>query len=265
VLVQPVYKDNSLGPVLHVVVKPNGSNWVERKLDPKLNADPWVAFENTGTRYAARVAADGWTGELAVPWPLLADAKRGMPTLLRFNFSQHRPAAGESASWAGPVDFGRDDALTGLLHLKLPLPGQAGDAVRGDGGGRRPGDDRAVRGRDADCGLRIFPAPKGGSTIAGGAAPGEEHGKHKAPKGRKSRFAPRKRPALSPLRGFRVGPIIQPGARAPGYGAFAPSGLENPQSASASAIRNPQFPPSRCPPPLHRFQCRLTHGHRPNV
>jgi hypothetical protein len=25
---------------------------------------------------------------------------------------------GESASWAGPVDFGRDDGFTGVLYLK---------------------------------------------------------------------------------------------------------------------------------------------------
>ncbi len=129
-LVQPVYVNNSLGPLLHVVVKPNGSSWVERKLNPKAHANPWEPFESTGIRYVAAVAAAAavangadaakgkWTGELAIPWKILNDPNLGMPTLLRFNFSQHRTATGESASWAGPVDFGRDDAFTGVLYLR---------------------------------------------------------------------------------------------------------------------------------------------------
>jgi len=40
--------------------------------------------------------------------------------MLRFNVTQHRADSGESASWAGPVDFGRDDALTGVLILREP-------------------------------------------------------------------------------------------------------------------------------------------------
>ena len=31
---------------------------------------------------------------------------------------QHQASTGESASWAGPVDHGRDDAFMGLLHLR---------------------------------------------------------------------------------------------------------------------------------------------------
>ena len=42
------------------------------------------------------------------------------PTLLRFNFSQHKAATGESATWAGPVDFRRDEAFMGLLYLRSP-------------------------------------------------------------------------------------------------------------------------------------------------
>lgn len=139
VLIQPIYGDNTLGPILHVVCKPNGSNWVERKLDPRLNADPWESFEGTGTRYAAHLSGDKWTGELAIPWKVLDSKEHGRPTLLRFNFVQHRSAFGESASWAGPVDFGRDDALTGLLVLKYPLPGNPGDAVQAPGGSGTPG------------------------------------------------------------------------------------------------------------------------------
>lgn len=139
ILIQPVYADNTLGPILHVVCKPNGSNWVERKLDPRLNADPWETIEGTGTRYAAQLSGDQWTGELAIPWKVLDSKDHGRPTLLRFNFVQHRSAFGESASWAGPVDFGRDDALTGLLILKYPLPGQPGDAVQLPGSTGVPG------------------------------------------------------------------------------------------------------------------------------
>ncbi|HEX8911952.1 MAG TPA: hypothetical protein VF796_06300, partial [Humisphaera sp.] len=133
VLIQPVYRDNSVGPLLHVVVKPNGSNWVERRLDPKRNADPWEPFEGTGTRYYADVGNGRWTGELSVPWKLLAHPQLELPRMLRFNFVQHRAAVGESASWAGPIDFGRDDALTGLLYVTLPMAGNPGDAVAAPG------------------------------------------------------------------------------------------------------------------------------------
>jgi hypothetical protein len=131
-LIQPIYADNSLGATLHIVCKPNGSSWMERKLNPLLNANPWAPFVGNGTRYAATVAADKWTGEVAIPWALLQDSKGRLPTLLRFNFSQHQQTTGESARWAGPVDFGRDDALTGLIHVKLPLAGNPGDAVEGN-------------------------------------------------------------------------------------------------------------------------------------
>jgi hypothetical protein len=40
--------------------------------------------------------------------------------VLRFNFIQHKHSTGESASWAGPLDFGRDDAFMGLLYLREP-------------------------------------------------------------------------------------------------------------------------------------------------
>jgi hypothetical protein len=122
VLVQPVYVDNTLGPVFQVVCKPNGSNWVERKLDPHLNADPWVPFLSTGIRYVAALqpGTDKWSGELAIPWRILSDPGLGAPTMLRFNFCQHRHATGESASWAGPVDFGRDDDFMGAIYLRRP-------------------------------------------------------------------------------------------------------------------------------------------------
>jgi hypothetical protein len=119
VLIQAVFDDNSVGPVLHVVCKPSGL-WVERKLDARLNANPWQPLEGTGVRYRAVIDKDksDWRGELAIPWRAVCDADRGVPTLLRFNFMQHRTSTGESASWAGPVDFGRDDSFTGVLYLR---------------------------------------------------------------------------------------------------------------------------------------------------
>jgi hypothetical protein len=117
VLIQAVFDDNSVGPVLHVVCKPTGL-WVERKLDQRLNANPWQPLEGTGVRYKVAIENTDWRGEMAIPWRAICDAGRGVPALLRFNLAQHRTATGESASWAGPVDFGRDDAFTGVLYLR---------------------------------------------------------------------------------------------------------------------------------------------------
>jgi hypothetical protein len=68
--------------------------------------------------YAGRVDGDTWRGEVSVPWKLVEDAKFGRPKVLRFNFVQHKAATGESASWAGPVDFGRDEGLMGVIVLR---------------------------------------------------------------------------------------------------------------------------------------------------
>jgi hypothetical protein len=128
VLVQPVYDDNRLGPVLNLTCKPTG-HWVERKLNPKLNADPWQPLEGARIRYKAALNGSDWRGEVSIPWNAIVEPGAAVPTLLRFNFSQHRTATGESASWAGPVDFGRDDGFTGVLYLKeTRTPGIIGDA-----------------------------------------------------------------------------------------------------------------------------------------
>jgi hypothetical protein len=37
---------------------------------------------------------------------------------LRFNFSQHNTLTGESSSWAGPVDFRRNDCFFGPLLFR---------------------------------------------------------------------------------------------------------------------------------------------------
>jgi hypothetical protein len=118
-LIQPVYEDNSVGPVLHVVCKPSGT-WVERKLDPRMHADPWQPFEGTGIRFASTIDGSDWRGEVAIPWEAINEAGKTRPRLLRFNFVQHKTATGESASWAGPIDFGRDDSFTGILSLTEP-------------------------------------------------------------------------------------------------------------------------------------------------
>jgi hypothetical protein len=118
ILVQPVYADNSAGPVLHMVCKPTG-HWLERKGDPRQSVDPWQPLEGVRVRYMATMEQD-WRGEVAIPWKAINDSGKGRPKLLRFNFSQHRHATGESASWAGPIDFGRDDGFMGLLYLREP-------------------------------------------------------------------------------------------------------------------------------------------------
>lgn len=120
ILVQPIYADNTRGPVLHVVCKPSGATWVERKLDPRTYADPWSAMEGAGLRYVATINDSDWRGEVSIPWKAINDADKKNPVMLRFNFTQHVQETGESASWAGPIDFGRDDAFTGVLVLREP-------------------------------------------------------------------------------------------------------------------------------------------------
>jgi hypothetical protein len=120
-LFQPVYADNTLGPVLHVACKPTGQ-WVERKPDPDAPAGDdgsWSPLEGVGVRYATTVDQGVWRGELAIPWLAVhPDPAKGRPRLMRFNFAQHRTRLGESGSWAGPVDFGRDDRFMGLLVIR---------------------------------------------------------------------------------------------------------------------------------------------------
>jgi hypothetical protein len=119
ILIQPIYVDNTLGPMLYVVCKPSGP-WVERKTGD--NSQPWQPFEGSSVRYASTVDPAGqiWRGEIAIPWKAINAEGHGRPSLLRFNFSQHQNATGESASWAGPIDFGRDEGMMGLIHLRAP-------------------------------------------------------------------------------------------------------------------------------------------------
>ncbi len=119
VLIQPIYIDNTTGPVLHLVCKPGGQ-WIERRLDPRGHVDPWQPVEGAAVRYAGTLDGSTWRGEMAIPWRVIHDRAKGHANLLRFNVIQHKNATGESSSWAGPIDFGRDDAFMGLLHLREP-------------------------------------------------------------------------------------------------------------------------------------------------
>jgi hypothetical protein len=125
VLVQPIYDDNTVGPLTYIACKPNGVAMVKRRLDPRVNLEPWQDIDGTAVRYACDPDHGPWTGEVAIPWQLLQDPGRTtIPKLLRFNVIQHLAANGESDSWAGPIDFDRDDGYMGLLYLReRPAPG----------------------------------------------------------------------------------------------------------------------------------------------
>jgi hypothetical protein len=119
VLIQPIYSDDTTGPTLHIVCKPGGQ-WVERSDADHRSDETWQAFEGAGTRYASNVdpATQIWRGELAIPWSAIIGPGHDRPALLRFNFVQHQNSTGQGASWAGPIDFGRDDAMMGLIQLR---------------------------------------------------------------------------------------------------------------------------------------------------
>ncbi len=114
-VVQALYADGSQGPLLHVVCKPNG-HWVERKVDDPMQVSAWQPFQ-AGIRYAGTVHESTWRGEVAVPFSTLTRGS-DMPVALKFNFVQHKEATGESASWAGPLDAGRDEPITGAIILR---------------------------------------------------------------------------------------------------------------------------------------------------
>jgi hypothetical protein len=124
ILIQPINDDNSLGNLTYITCKPNGVCVVKHRLDPRMNIDPWRAVDGAAVRYAAQPDQGIWTGEVAIPWQLLLDDKSSRPRLLRFNFIQHVQNTGESATWAGPIDFDQDDSFMGLLYLQdLSAPG----------------------------------------------------------------------------------------------------------------------------------------------
>ena len=75
VLIQPVYDDNSLGPVTYLACKPNGVCMVKRRLDPKTNLDPWRETDGTSVRYAADPRDGTWNGEVAIPVEVAAEQR----------------------------------------------------------------------------------------------------------------------------------------------------------------------------------------------
>jgi hypothetical protein len=122
VLIQPIYSDNTVGPLLHLALKKRGQFAASRRRDPSRHAHPWQGFTSADVRYAANIEGSVWRGELAIPWDAInaLELRGRRPAALRFNFSQHFGATGQSASWAGPVDFGRDERFTGLLEIRSP-------------------------------------------------------------------------------------------------------------------------------------------------
>ena len=131
ILIQPIGVNNKLGTLLHIVCKPSGGVWLERKSSSDPNTpSAWQPLDAAAVRYAAKMPDTTWTGEVAIPWSALLSVGESRPALLRFNFVQHKAATGESATWAGPVDFGRDDSFMGLLYLRTPGPQDVTDIVR---------------------------------------------------------------------------------------------------------------------------------------
>jgi len=123
-LIQPIYaKPGDVGQIVHLICRPNGSVVASVKPSPKdqrVMGSEAKAVLGSNVRFETGVDGSVWRGELAIPWDLINDKDhKGMtPTMMRFNFSQYKQATGESSSWAGPVDFGQDDAFMGLLYLR---------------------------------------------------------------------------------------------------------------------------------------------------
>ena len=132
ILIQPIYeKPGDVGQIVHVVCKPKGQMLISTKHSPKNQRLLGNAFKEViGGEVKYRTGVDGgtWRGELQLPWEVINDKDHQdqLPKLLRFNFAQYKESTGESASWAGPVDYGRDDSFMGLLYLRdLKSPGIA--------------------------------------------------------------------------------------------------------------------------------------------
>jgi hypothetical protein len=123
--IQPIYDDNATGPLTYIACKPNGVCVVSRSGGATTRPDTSDQTDTT-VRYAANPQSGTWDGELAIPWSVLMDPNQHLPRLLRFNFIQHRAGNGESDSWAGPIDYDRDDQMMGLIYLRdTSLPGMS--------------------------------------------------------------------------------------------------------------------------------------------
>jgi hypothetical protein len=135
ILVEPIYANvGDIGQVVHIVWKRSGPMVISTKHSPKNQKLLGTAYKDVvgaEVRFASSVEAGTWRGEIAIPWDLINDKDhKGLrPSLVRFNFVQHKGATGESTSWAGPVDYGRDDSFMGLLYLRnAPVPGMKNQA-----------------------------------------------------------------------------------------------------------------------------------------
>jgi hypothetical protein len=124
ILLQPVYTTpGDVGQVVHLVCKPTGAMVISTKHSPKnqrLLGATFNAVVGGTVEVATAVEGSVWRGELKIPWELINDKDHQgqRPSLMRFNFVQHKHATGESSSWAGPIDYGRDDTFMGLLFLR---------------------------------------------------------------------------------------------------------------------------------------------------
>jgi hypothetical protein len=125
ILIQPIYdKPGDVGQVVHLVCKPRGQLvTVSMKHSPRnqrLLGDAFSPVLGSNVEVANSVEGSVWRGEVKIPWEVINDKDHQgqRPTLMRFNFAQHKHATGESSSWAGPIDYGRDDSFMGLLYLR---------------------------------------------------------------------------------------------------------------------------------------------------
>jgi hypothetical protein len=141
-LVQAQWPDGSTSPAVHIVAKPRGAVWVERQSDAPSTVDNWKPID-AAVRYAATLHTGDWRGELAVPWALLCPNHKDTPIALRFNFVQHAGGSGESDSWSGPIDFGRDERFMGLLVLR----GLDAAAIPSDGQPRQASSSSPIPGQ----------------------------------------------------------------------------------------------------------------------
>jgi hypothetical protein len=150
VLMQPIYNQaGDVGQIVHVVCKRNGQAVVSIKHSPKnqrLFGSAYKEMVGADLRYRMTAENGVWRGEVVIPWGVINDKQhQGMrPTLMRFNFAQHKHASGESSSWAGP-----DRLRAGRFIYGAALPAGregAGSALgrtftgsgAGASGGRRP-------------------------------------------------------------------------------------------------------------------------------
>lgn len=120
-LMQPVYADGSLGPLVQLAFKPAGQIEVSRRLDPRAG-DHWQGFVTPDIQYGSNINKGIWQGECNLAWDALYEpnAPRQPVKLLRFNFTQYRGRVGHSATWAGPVDSGRDEHFMGAIEIRHP-------------------------------------------------------------------------------------------------------------------------------------------------